>query len=312
MSVREASAAARRHVLALDAEGGAARAQAARATRHVRLRRLPDAMAELTVRAPAEHAISAWRRLHRDAVSSPGSRLDRTTRQIAADLAVEALIGVSVGDPDGSSPVLPAEVGLLMRPETLFGSEDTPGVLDGYGPIPAALCRRLAGREASWVRRLFTDDHGDPRDADDRRRRFPARLARLIRTTDGQCLRPYCDCDITDIDHVHRHSSGGPTAVVNGQGACSHDNLVKETRGWAVRTSASGRDDAGDGDRAAAGAGLPDTVTWTTPTGHHYTARRPHRAGHGPTLVAYRDLHDRSPMESHLHDLVRAYRPERQ
>ncbi|MGH1562767.1 HNH endonuclease signature motif containing protein [Mumia sp. DW29H23] len=310
MSVREASATARRHVLALDAEAGAARAEAARATRHVRLRRLPDAMAELTVRGPAEQIVGAWRRLHTDtfALKSAGTQaLGRTTRQLAADLAIEGLTGVQVDTADGASTRIAAEIGLLMRPETLFGTEDTPGVLDGYGPIPAALCRRLAGGDATWIRRLFTDDRGDPRDADERRRRFPARIARLIRATDGQCLRPYCDCDITDIDHVARHSGGGATSRGNAQGLCRHDNLAKEAPGWTVRTSVAAGAPDDDTDS------VPDTITWTTPTGHAYTARRHHRDGRGPAFIAYRRPRiELSSVETHLHDLIREHRPTRQ
>ncbi|KAA1423387.1 HNH endonuclease [Mumia zhuanghuii] len=301
MSAREASAAARRHALALDADGAAARAEAARATRHIRLRRLSDAMAELTVRAPAEQVIAAWRRLQKEAFALASST-GRTTRQIAADVAIEALTGVAVDTSDGASTHLPAEIGLLMRPETLFGVEDTPGVLDGYGPVPAALCRRLAGREASWLRRLFTDDHGDPRDSDARRRRFPARLARLIRATDSQCLRPYCDCDTSEIDHVEQHSRGGLTTRVNAQGACRHDNLVKEGHGWKVRASMVGTD----------ATSLPSSVTWTTPTGHDYTAVRRHRDGRGPTLIARRrPPAELSTAEIHLHDFIRTHRPDR-
>ena len=304
MSAREASAVARHHVLALDAGGSADRADAARATRHIRLRRLSDAMAELTVRAPAEQVIAAWRRLHSDAFRQKASTDPRTTRQIAADQAIEALTGVDVDKPDGSSTHAPAEIGLLMRPETLFGGDDAPGVLDGYGPVPAALCRRLAGRDASWLRRVFTDDRGDPRDADERRRRFPARIARLIRTIDGQCLRPFCDCDATDIDHVDPHGAGGLTTVDNAQALCRHDNLVKEAPGWRVRAS--------HGSPATDGRSpIPDTVTWTTPTGHHYAARRRHRIDQPWPHRVGRERGGSSPLETHLRGLISLHRPDR-
>ncbi|PJJ53848.1 hypothetical protein CLV56_3348 [Mumia flava] len=323
---REASAIARRHVLALDPGGAEARARAARATRHVRLRRRPDAMAELVVRGSAEQVVAAWRRLGRDAtltrsrgdcpvsggaatadVASAGvPTADRaepaTAQQLMSDLALEALSGIPVAA-DGNAPTAPVEVGLLMRPEVLFGTEDSPAVLEGYGPIPAALARRLAGNDTSWLRRLFTDDRGDPVDCDPRRRRFPERIARLVRATDGHCLRPYCDCDVTDIDHTRAHARGGTTTQDNGAGTCRHDNILKEGRGWRVRTSAP---QVGEGS-------VPQRIAWSTPTGHTYVADRRHSDSRGPTLIAIRRPRaELTPLEEHLHDQITRHRPRRQ
>ena len=114
-----------------------------------------------------------------------------------------------------------------------------------------------------FVRRLFTAPAGQLIGADDRRRRFPAALARLILARDQHCRDPYCDAPIRHIDHIQRFTDGGPTSYSNGRGVCARGNYTREMPGWHIRLHDPGND------------GQPQTVTTTTPTGHTYTSQAP-------------------------------------
>jgi hypothetical protein len=66
-----------------------------------------------------------------------------------------------LGDPSlpeahGQRPAINVTVSL----GTLLGCDDQPAHLDGYGPITAALARRLAADQTGSWRRLVTDENG--------------------------------------------------------------------------------------------------------------------------------------------------------
>ncbi|MGH1562889.1 HNH endonuclease signature motif containing protein [Mumia sp. DW29H23] len=260
LSPRRAAKEARRLVLAADPHAAYERVVRARAERSVSLRPELDAMATLTVYAPAEQLVSAFERLDREASARRSDGDPRTIRQIVTDLAVESLTGLRVRV-DGTAD-LGVEVGVVMSPETLFSAQGSPATLADYGPIPAELARRLASSEHAWVRRFFTSPDGRELVASDpRARRFSAAVRRLVSMVDGQCRRPWCDCRIRDVDHAQPYARGGLSVAANAQGVCQADNLAKEAPGWQVATV-----------EGAAGA-LASEVHWRTPTGHLHIAR---------------------------------------
>ncbi len=96
------------------------------------------------------------------------------------------------------------------------------------------------------------------------------------------------------------HHRGGPSTGANADPACRASNQAKEAHGWRV---------TGDGDRGDPLGGVADAprvVTWTTPTGHRYTSRRPGPHGHGPTVIVKRPA--TSPLERRLCTMVRQSR----
>ena len=145
-----------------------------------------------------------------------------------------------------------------MPYSTLFGADDHPCELAGYGPIPAELAREIAA-DAVW-RRLVTDplsgallDHGRTT------YRPPVALSEYVRARDVRCRSPICrrqaiNCE---LDHTVAWADGGRTAEDNLWAGCVHDHHVKHRPGWRVRQ-------------------LPDgQLEWSTPTGHTYRSR-PH------------------------------------
>lgn len=107
------------------------------------------------------------------------------------------------------------------------GTSPSPG-----GPSTQARMNALtAGMRAAkvFIRRLYTDPTtGILIGRDPRRRLFTGSLRAFLVARDKTCRNPYCGAQIRTIDHIHRHSDGGPTTPENGQGLCERCNLSRE------------------------------------------------------------------------------------
>ena len=195
-----------------------------------------------------------------------------------ADALVEAVGSrLSSTTGEGSSGV---QLNLVMTDTALFGLDDEPAHLDGYGPIPAELAREIVvgacGRaDAIWVRRLYTSpETGQLVASDARSRLFPRRLSRFVRLRDRTCRTPWCDAPIRHTDHATAHHAGGPTSLTNAQGLCEACNHAKQATGWRARPT-SGT--------------APPGIETTTPTGHTYALPTPAWATirHTPVAIDY-------------------------
>ena len=179
----------------------------------------------------------------------------------------ESLASESDPSDPTAAPTIPAGVGLdiqlVMTDRTLFDGDDEPAHLTGYGPIPAALARRLV-REAepgikAWIRRLYTDpDTGHLITGDTRRRDFNHSQRQFLVARDQTCRSAYCDAPIRHSDHVTGHVNNGPTDIKDGQGLCANCNYLKAMAGWSSRVEPNGH-----------------TIMTTTPTGHTHRSDPP-------------------------------------
>lgn len=282
MTARQAGAAARKLVLEIDPHASRHAANTARRGRHISIHVLPHSMASISMRLPAEQAVAVYKALDNIAQGLKYEGDPRTASQIMCDTAVERITGQQrAGD-------IAVEVGILMTEGSLLGDEDVPALLQGYGPVPAAIARQLATASRAWLRRLFTDPiSGSLVDRDPTRRRFDGPLAGFVRDRDQQCRRPYCDCRIRDLDHQKAYN-GSNTTVDNAQGLCKRSHTTKHLPGWKVETTGSG-------------------TVWTTPTGHTYASRRPDLHGYGPKRHVPNILDTESAMEHRLSTFL--YRP---
>jgi hypothetical protein len=164
----------------------------------------------------------------------------------------------------------------MITDETLLGGDDAPAVISGYGPIPAAVARRLIDnavrdkRSRATLRRLYRHPKSGALVAmESRARIFPKALAKFIELRDQSCRTPYCDAPIRHHDHAHPHHRGGATSAANGLGECEGCNYTKETPGWQVSTTT---DETG-----------AHTAEFTTPTQHRYRSTAPPTPGQ-PTI----------------------------
>ena len=208
-------------------EKAEAKARAARAGRHVRVRLATDGMADLVAHLPAEQAAACYGALHR-AVNEHYVTAESVTRsrgQILADTLVERLTGqVTARD-------VAVEVQIVMPVEALLDpTSPFPAQIAGHGPIPADIARELLATSAGKksLRRLVTRD-GIVIGGDSRRRAFDGVLETFIRARDGgRCTAPYCDALIRHIDHKERWVDGGRTEFTNGRGYCEFHNHARE------------------------------------------------------------------------------------
>jgi Domain of unknown function (DUF222) len=234
--------------------------QAARAEtdRRVTIRPAPDTMTWLTALLPVAQGVSVYAALRRAAETTFD---DRSRDQVMADALVERVTGRSAAEPT------PVAVNLVISDEALLGGGPTPATIVGYGPIPAAVARRLVRdavvdkRARATLRRLYAHPATGALVAmESRSRCFPRGLANFIGMRDQRCRTPYCDAPVRHRDHARPHGRGGTTTAENGLGLCEHCNYVKECPGWQVMT------DQREGEHHA---------EFITPTGAHHHSTAP-------------------------------------
>ena len=134
-------------------------------------------MAWLSAYLPADTAAGIWDRTSAAARALQGPAEHRTLAQLRADVAAtwfltagNAADGADVADRvdgalavsrrAGDVPSPAAQVLVTVPVFSLLGLTEEPAILDGYGPIPPSMARRLVADGAASLRRVLTD----PRD----------------------------------------------------------------------------------------------------------------------------------------------------
>jgi len=243
----------------LDPQAVVDRAVRAESERTVTIRPAPDAMTWVTALLPMAKGVACYAALKKAADTTCDQR---GRGQVMADTFVERITGRPAEVP------VPVAVNVVLTDETLFGGDRVPAQVPGYGPVPAAVARRLIGnaladlRSRATLRRLYRHPRSGALVAmESRARLFPKGLAHFIDLRDDTCRTPYCDAPIRHHDHADPSARGGPTSAVNGLGECEACNYAKEAPGWRVRAST---DENGC-----------HTAEFTTPTGACYSSKAP-------------------------------------
>ena len=242
----------RRAVVSADPRDAQARHERAVQDRRAVKTDLPDGMSELWFLLSTDDAAAVWTALTAQAATvAPGDT--RTVDQRRAD-AVVTLATATLDDPglprwQGRRP----RVQVTVAATTLLGLDDEPGELEGCGPIPADMARRIAADPSGTWRRLLTDDAGVLVDSS-RTYRPPAALAEFVRARDRHCRFPGCSQPAirSELDHQKPWEAGGLTVAANLECLCLRHHQLKHRAGWDV---------AGD---------PAETLVWTSPTGHVY------------------------------------------
>jgi hypothetical protein len=253
------AAAARAIAYRLNARAVVDRAAKAESERTVTIRPAPDTMTWVTALLPVAQGVAVYAALKRAADTTFD---DRSRGQVMADTLIERVTGRP------AEAAQPIAVNLLVSDATLLGGDDSAAVVDGYGPIPAAVARRLVGaaaldsRSRATLRRLYRHPgSGALVGMESRARRFPKGLATFIGLRDQGCRTPYCDAPIRHRDHARPHRRGGATSAANGLGSCERCNYAKEAPGWRVTTTV---DETGR-----------HSAEFETPTGMRYRSGAP-------------------------------------
>jgi hypothetical protein len=184
----------------------------------------------------------------------------RTADQRRADAVVEMAASL-LADPHltrahGQRPAIQVTVAA----STLMGLDDQPADLDGYGPVTAAMARRIASDPTARWRRLLTDDDGVVHCASAKTYRPPADMVRTVIARDAHCQFPGCrrKAHYDDQDHVDAWREGDDTTVANLLSLCRRHHRLKHNGRWRID-----RDDT------------TSITTWTDRQGRHYRTRPP-------------------------------------
>jgi Domain of unknown function (DUF222) len=268
------TAAAKQIAYRLNAQAVVDRAAKAESERTVTIRPAPDTMTWVSALLPVAQGVGVYAALKRAADTTSD---DRSRGQVMADTLVERVTGRP------AQAAEPVAVNLVISDETLLGGDQTPAVVDGYGPIPAAVARHLVGsavaddRSKCTLRRLYAHPKTGALVAmESRSRLFPKGLADFIGLRDQRCRTPYCDAPVRHRDHAMPRNRGGPTSAANGLGLCERCNYAKEAAGWRVRT---GEENG------------THTTEFVTPTGAHYHSTAPPLPGNWGIQVSEVEAH---------------------
>ncbi|WP_425309722.1 DUF222 domain-containing protein [Ammonicoccus fulvus] len=279
----------RRKVVEVDQDAVVRRRSKAAGGRRVSLQPLPDGMVRMTAILGLQEGVAAYAALIRAAAAArAGGFVGDPTRwspqddtqpeavqgglarksgskgrgALMADALVERLTGCSATAPCG------IELMVVITDRALFGVDDEPGHVDGYGPVAASWVRDLVGQadpeQRIALRRLFKEPGRMVRMEANRRSMSPA-LRKLIRLRDQRCRMPWCDARIGHDDHVTDHAKGGESSYVNAQGLCEACNYAKSMPGWSASSTV-------EPERG-------HVVTVRTPTGHCYESTQPSGPG---------------------------------
>ncbi len=226
----------------------------------------PDAHGMATVNAylSAEDAatvMAALDAIARETIHGKGGD-SRTVDQRRADALVD-LCSAALRDPHltrahGQRP----SVQVTVAASTLMGLDQQPAELDGYGPITAAMGRRIASDPTAQWRVILTDDTGLVKQAGSKTYRPPADMARTVIARDVHCVFPGCrrKAAHNDLDHVEAYKDGDETSGANLMSLCRRHHRFKHSTKWTVE-----RDDT------------TGVTTWTDPHGRKYHTRPPDR-----------------------------------
>ncbi|WP_019483779.1 DUF222 domain-containing protein, partial [Arthrobacter sp. TB 23] len=126
-----------------------------------------------------------------------------------------------------------AKVFVTVPVMTLLGG-DTPGELEGYGPIDPETARKLAGHAPSFTRILTHPFTGARLGADATTYRVPQDLKDAIRVRDGTCRHPGCNrlAVFCELDHTTPWSQGGKTSYSNLAALCKRHHMFKTEGYW--------------------------------------------------------------------------------
>lgn len=230
------------------------------ADRRMEYRPLAEGMAQICLILPGETACAIWNKATAIARGLQNPDDPRTLSQRRADVSANLLLGCTGQDLE-KLPAPKADVLVTVPVFSLFGATDEPGEVDGYGPVPASVARKLMADGAGSFYRVLVDPRdGAPLEIGRTNYRLPESLKRWLRMRDGKCTFPGC-CNHTqdnENDHLIAWQHGGATGISNLAQLCPKHHRLKHQSPWRP-TPASKNEPPG----------------WTSPTGRHYPAEQP-------------------------------------
>ncbi|WP_255770435.1 HNH endonuclease signature motif containing protein [Pseudarthrobacter sulfonivorans] len=161
-----------------------------------------------------------------------------------AGIGADGLAGGSAGPGSGPGPGagggagVPsprAQVLITVPVMALLGVTEEPAMLDGYGPIPPSMARRLIADGADSFHRVLIDPRdGAPLEIGRSSYRVTKAQRQWLRLRDGRCPFPGCTNQSLDneADHILAWADGGTTGVSNLGQPCHRHHRLRHTTAW--------------------------------------------------------------------------------
>jgi hypothetical protein len=135
----------------------------------------------------------------------------------------------------GGVPSPIAQVLVTVPVFSLLGLSGEPATLDGYGPIPPSMARRLVADGAASFLRVLTDPRdGAPLEIGRTSYRLTKPMRQWLRLRDAKCTFPNCNNHSldNDADHILAWADGGGTGVTNLGQPCPKHHRLKHNTAW--------------------------------------------------------------------------------
>lgn len=160
-----------------------------------------------------------------------GGRSAAQTNYDALMAALAAAVDGKEGRPRRTTDVVVSYELLLRLPPVDLANVRCD--LEGAGPVPLSMLRRLAADSA--VGRIIAGADGVPLELGTQVRWFTAQHRRALRLRDQTCVWPGCDLpgEWSEIDHAIEAALGGPTDTANGRFLCVRHHHLRH-RGWTL------------------------------------------------------------------------------
>jgi hypothetical protein len=158
-------------------------------------------------------------------------------------------------------PVPRAQVLITVPVMALLGKTEEPAMLDGYGPVPPSMARRLVADGAESFHRVLIDPRdGAPLEIGRSSYRVTRAQRQWLRLRDGRCPFPGCGNQSLDneADHVLAWAEGGATGISNLGQPCRRHHRLRHTTGWTPTKP-----------------GKNEPPGWISPAGRHYNSEHP-------------------------------------
>ncbi|MET3934238.1 DUF222 domain-containing protein [Arthrobacter sp. OAP107] len=135
----------------------------------------------------------------------------------------------------GGVPSPAAQVLVTVPVFSLLGLSGEPATLDGHGPIPPSMARRLVADGATSFLRVLTDPRdGAPLEIGRTSYRLTKPMRQWLRLRDAKCTFPNCNNHSldNDADHILAWADGGGTGAANLGQPCPKHHRLKHTTAW--------------------------------------------------------------------------------
>ena len=173
-----------------------------------------------------------------------------------------ALVAGSGNQDARGVPTPRAQVLVTVPVMALLGKTEEPAVLDGYGPIPPSMARRLIADGAESFHRVLIDPRdGAPLEIGRSSYRVSKAQRQWLRLRDGKCPFPGCSNQSLDneADHVLAWAEGGATGDQQPRPAMPPPPPTPPHHRLDPRQTSKN-----------------EPPGWTSPAGRHYNSEHPH------------------------------------